>query len=206
MLALSCNEILMDDLSELGPTDPQLGVNNRYNPAGAILKQFELGKTSLAADPSQIAAWLPILQMYGPALLVECQHHLDLSKELVKKWLEAYMFDGDPDAVAKAEEIASWLSIDDNFHTHSRRVSLDMLAEKRAKVVDMRADARLRDAIREAYYAIMWTFSFSGTYKLLESEHDIVALGFAVTAAPTGTASCRPVTRRSTKAERRRRR
>lgn len=184
MLALSGNELVMDGLSECGPIDPQVPVNGRYNPAGAILKQFNLAVETLKDNPTHMNAWLPVLQMYGPALLVECQHYLDLSQTLVAKWLAEYMFAGEDNAADRAVEIAKWLSEDDNFLTHARRVNMQELQERGVHVVDMNAQPELQNAVRELYYAVMATFDHTGCYKLFEnSENQTFALNAEVQAA-----------------------
>lgn len=176
MLAMCANEIVMDDLSELGPTDPQMPLNGRYSPAGSILKQFELAQKSLKADPSNMPAWLPVLQMYGPSLLIECRHHLDLSRELVGSWLEKYMFAGQSDGIQRARAIADWLAEDDHFLSHSRRISVAHLRSNGVKVLDMNTHPPLQEAIRALYYAILVTFEGTGTFKLFEnSEGQVVA-------------------------------
>jgi hypothetical protein len=115
MLAMSADQLLMDEVSELGPTDPQMVVNGRFSPAGAILKQCELATSELRADPARMAAWLPDLQYYGPSLLVECKNHLDLSERLVRTWLSRFMFAGHADADAHAADVAAWLANDGEF-------------------------------------------------------------------------------------------
>jgi hypothetical protein len=181
MLAMCADQIVMDELSELGPTDPQMFVNGRYSPAGAILKQFNLAQEALKNDPSSMAAWLPVLQMYGPSLIMECQHHLDLSRNLVGTWLKQYMFKADAALAAKADEIAAWLTEDDNFLTHNRRVSVTALREKGVNVLDMSTEPALQNAVRELYYAIMATFDGTGAFKLFEnSENQLLSLGVVV--------------------------
>ena len=181
MLAMCADQIVMDELSELGPTDPQMFVNGRYSPAGAILKQFNLAQEALKNDPSSMAAWLPVLQMYGPSLIMECQHHLDLSRNLVGTWLKQYMFKADAAHAAKADEIAAWLTEDDNFLTHNHRVSVTALREKGVNVLDMSTEPALQNAVRELYYAIMATFDGTGAFKFFEnSENQLLSLGVVV--------------------------
>jgi hypothetical protein len=181
MLAMSADEIVVDDLSELGPTDPQMVLNGRYSPAGAIAKQFQRAVQSLKDDPASMPAWLPVLQMYGPSLLVECEHHVSLSQELVGRWLQDYMFRGDADREAKANAIAEWLATDENFRTHARRVGIAQLEEKGVKILDMRTDENLQRAVRGLYYAIMITFDGTGVYKLFEnSEGKTLAMNIQV--------------------------
>jgi membrane-bound ClpP family serine protease len=91
MLACSANRILMGTHSFLGPIDPQFILQTETGrsavPAHAILAQFELAKKE-CADPTKLAAWIPMLRQYGPALLVQCQLAQDLSRSLVGEWLE----------------------------------------------------------------------------------------------------------------------
>ncbi len=82
MLAMAANELALDEVSELGPTDPQMIIGNRPSPAGAIRKQFQMAVETLQQNPANIVAWAPILQQYGPSLLVECENHINLSIEV----------------------------------------------------------------------------------------------------------------------------
>lgn len=170
MLAMCANQIVMDESSELGPTDPQMFINGRFSPAGAILKQFELAQQTLKGNPSIMPAWLPVLQMYGPSLLLECQHHLDLSRSLVSSWLEQYMFAGLNDAAERAKRVAGWLAEDNNFLTHNRRVTIKALEENGVRVFDMGENPALQEAVRDLYFAMMATFDGTGAVKLVESS------------------------------------
>jgi ClpP class serine protease len=78
MLAMSGDELLLSPASELGPIDPQLVIGGKAAAAQAILEQFQMAKDDLQRNPGMMPAWLPILQQYGPALLQECQHYIDL--------------------------------------------------------------------------------------------------------------------------------
>ena len=75
MVALSADEIVMGQHSQLGPIDPQFIIQTpegtRSAPSKAILNQFELAKKE-CKDASNLAAWMPILRMYGPGLLTQC--------------------------------------------------------------------------------------------------------------------------------------
>ena len=174
MLAMSANQLLLDHLSELGPTDPQMVITGRVSPSGAILKQFEKAETDLRTDPTKITAWLPVLQQYGPSILIECQNHLALSKNLVGAWLAKYMFADDPDRQLRADEIASWLADDSNFLSHSRRIGVKELQEKGVKLLDLQTQPELRDIVRQLYLAIMLTFESSACFKLFENSEGVL--------------------------------
>lgn len=184
MLAMSGNQILMDELSELGPTDPQMVMirdgQTLVAPAQAIKDQFEAAQQEINADPGRLPAWVPILRLYGPSLLAECDNHLTLAKELVSKWLAQYMFAGDPNAATKAEDIASYLADHNAFLSHGRRVGIDDLQGLGANVLDMRTDPALQTSVRDLHNALMLTFDQTGCYKLFENSQNEAVAGLIV--------------------------
>lgn len=178
MLALSGDEILMDIASELGPIDPQFsfrkGDGSFVNaPAQAIIDQFEKAQKSISNDPKILAPWLPILQQYGPSLYQQAQNAIELSKDLVKKWLMRYMFSDDPQKGVKASSIARYLSNHNNFKSHAKRIGLHELGEVKAlkpiKTLDLRKDSELQDRVWGLYHAISLTFQMTGVYKIFEN-------------------------------------
>jgi hypothetical protein len=95
MLACSANEVIMGKHSFIGPVDPQIIVNTRLGlqavPAQAIIEQFERARQE-CKTPENLGVWIPILEQYGPALIVQCENAIELSRTLVAEWLEQYMF------------------------------------------------------------------------------------------------------------------
>jgi hypothetical protein len=179
MLALSGNEIVMDDLSELGPIDPQFliqrGDGAQVNcPAQAIIDQFEYAQKVISKDPELLASWLPILQQYGPSLYRQAQNAIELSRIYVQTWLTKYMFAGEKDGETKARAIATYLGDHNKFKTHAKRIGLDdILATEELqtiKVVNMGTDPDLQKLVRGLYNSIIVTFSGTGVYKLFESS------------------------------------
>ena len=178
MLVMSGDRILMTNDSELGPTDPQEFVGGaRPAPAGAILDQFELGKKEVAKNPALIGGWLPILQQYGPSLLIECENHIKLSESLVAGWLRSYMFGSDEDAQSKAKKLARYLANDKNFLSHGRRVDINMLLERGAiveRVEDLPEDVAA--AINRVHLTVMATLDSTAAVKIFENSSDAVLI------------------------------
>jgi hypothetical protein len=176
MICCAGDEILMDERSELGPIDPQMqlirgdGVSI-LAPAQAILKQFDKAKESLADNPKEITAWLPILQPLGPSLLTECESANNLSHQLVKDWLKKYMFRDIGEAEILATNIAEYLGDSETHLSHRRRVGIEQLEELKVKVTDLRKEPRLRDAVWNLYQAIAWTLQETNAFKIIESCH-----------------------------------
>src|SRR5262249_44817924 len=139
-------------------------------PAMAIKMQFERAEREIKADPTKLAAWMPILSQYGPSLLVECDQQIDLAKSLVAKWLTAFMFEGEGGAAERANEIAAYLADWSNFASHGRAVGLDELEARGVKVSRFSADASLEDAIWSTWHAVSLGLENTGMFKLFENS------------------------------------
>lgn len=177
MLALSGNEILMSPSGELGPIDPQMLINREGRtiiaPAQAILDQFDSAGAEILANPQKLAVWLPMLRDLGPSLRQECLNAIDLSKVLVRTWLQSYMLQGDPEAEQKADAVVNYLGNHNNFKSHARRVDIKELSNLGAglKIADLGAPTAptgLLTAVTDAYLAIDITFQMTGAYKIVE--------------------------------------
>ena len=174
MLAMSGDRILMDELSELGPIDPQMIFTRNGEtivaPLQSIRDQFRLAQDEVKDDADKLRAWMPILQQYGPALLIQCDNQIELAKALVKGWLASYMFRNDPDAATKSGAIAEFLANDKNFLSHSRRIGIDELREQGVVVNDLRDHPALREAVHELYISMALTFQNTGALKISENS------------------------------------
>ncbi len=175
MLALSGDLIVgYESSTELGPTDPQMIVNRDgqaiISPAQAVKEQFEMAKKEVKKDTESLTAWIPILRLYGPSLLVECDHSTKLSEVLVATWLEKYMLKDERTKKTKAKAIAHYLATRKNFRSHSRRVSLKDLERRGVKVLYLSSDKTLEDLVTSLYHSITITFSDTGAYKIFENH------------------------------------
>jgi hypothetical protein len=173
MIALAGEELL-DERGELGPIDPQMIVprdeQTVASPAQAIRDQFEKAQKDVQDNPQRLAAWIPILRQYGPSLLEECANAIALSKQLVRTWLRTYMFAGDQDAVLHAQRVADWIGNHNNFKAHGRQISIADLQRRGVKVIDLRTDTPLRDAVWAVWTAYRVTFDTTGAYKIFENS------------------------------------
>jgi len=184
MLALSGDQIVGGIATELGPIDPQMPTGRGgFAPAQAILDQFEEATRQLKADPSSMSAWLPILQQCGPSLLQECRNRQELSRKLVASWLASYMFKGEVDAAARADDVASKLNNHNLWLAHGRRVDLAWLEgpEARLNVLQLSTDPSLEAAVWALHLAIGITFTFSGAFKIVENGSGDALIGIGQT-------------------------
>jgi hypothetical protein len=173
MIACAADSIVLGKHSFLGPIDPQVTVNTKLGqrmvPAQAILDQFEQAKKE-CEDPKKLAAWLPMLEQYGPDLLVVCQHALKLSEKLVRDWLARYMFQGERDPRTKARGIAKWLANHRHWRTHGRHIPRDVLAEKGLKIEPLENDQTAQDLFLSVFHATTHTFSATPAVKIIENH------------------------------------
>jgi hypothetical protein len=173
MIACAADEIVLGKHSFLGPIDPQLilttPVGQRMVTAENILEQFELAKKE-CQDPAKLGAWLPMLNQYGPDLLVKCKHAGALSKKLVRGWLENWMFKSDHDRKAKALKIAKWLSDHNYFKTHGRHIPRQELENRKLKIVLLERDQQFQDLVLSVFHATTHTFNATGAVKIMENH------------------------------------
>ena len=173
MVACAADEIVLAQHSFLGPTDPQIELatplGNRLVPAQAVLDQFNEAKKQ-CADPAKLSAWLPMLGQYGPDLLVRCEAALEMSKELVQTWLEAYMFKSSEDRSILAKDVSDWLADHKQFKSHSRHLSRDLLEARKLKIPRLEDDDDLQDLSLSVFHATTHTFTGTNAVKIVESH------------------------------------
>ncbi|MDD2665893.1 MAG: hypothetical protein PHD13_00045 [Methanocellales archaeon] len=173
MLACSGNSIVLGKHSFIGPIDPQVRINTQFGPqvapAQAILDQFELAKSE-CQDPQKLGSWLPILNQYGPALLVQCQNALALSQQLVSEWLEAYMFVEKDNANEISTEIAATLANHQRFKSHARHINRQMAKEIGLIISDLEDDQEFQDLVLSVFHSTTHTFGGTSAVKIVENH------------------------------------
>ncbi len=175
MIALSGDELLMERTAELGPIDPQFRLTRADGsvvvaPAQAIIDQFEKAQDLIGKDPSKLAAWIPVLQQYGPALYQQCLNAVDLSKDYVREWLRTGMFKNELDRDERANRVVNYLGDHNQFKSHGARVGVKELQERGVPVVVINDDPTLYDSVMSVYHAISLTFNGTGAYKIFENS------------------------------------
>ena len=172
MMAMSGNEILIDEDAELGPIDPQMFTRNGVVPGDAIKEQFQKASAEILQDPRKAQVWFPILQMLGPGLLAQCDNASALAKTLVRDWLSKYMFAGAAEGAVKADTIAEFLSDHGYFKSHGRRVKLEHLLSKGVVVSNLRDDANFYRAVWELYCSLDILLTNTPIFKVFyNSDH-----------------------------------
>jgi len=173
IVACFADTILMGKHSFLGPIDPQIIINTplgqRMVPAEAIREQFERAKRE-CQDPRLLAAWLPMLNQYGPDLLVQCENALAMSRTLVRAGLSSYMFASLPDGRRRAATVARWLASHRYFRSHGRHIPRHVLEERGLRIERLEDDQRLQDLVLSVFHATTHTFDQTPAVKIIENH------------------------------------
>jgi hypothetical protein len=169
MLCFSGDCIAMNDVSALGPIDPQVnGV-----PARAIKKGFERVKRAVGKTPGALAPYLPLLQKYDLHIFEICDNAEKQSKKLASRWLTDYMFAADKPSSFRVRRIVRHFATHDRHLSHSRSVGIDECIKLGLKVHDLRSDERLGPLIWEAWERIEFYFGKVPVAKLFENAYGV---------------------------------
>lgn len=167
ILVMSGDAIYMDYYSVLGPIDPQ--VQNEKGvmvPAHGYLVQYNKLIEKSKKGEITTAELNFLIEKFDPAELHRYEQEMNLSVTLLKDWLANYKFkdwkkDGQSAEEAKkmreerATEIAKLLNNTEQWHSHSRGISMKVLREKaQLKIEDFGENLELNRRVR-AYYELI---------------------------------------------------
>ena len=155
MIACASKEIIMGKQSSLGPIDPQM----RGIPTHGVLEEYEQALNEIAKNPHSTPIWQTIFSQYHPSFIGECKKSMDWSEEIVNDWLRKCMFQGEPDATAKAIKVVTELSDHNNMKAHDRHIPIDKCKEIGLKVLDLESNDNLQDIVLSIHHSTMHTFS-----------------------------------------------
>ena len=93
-----------------------------------------------------------------------------MSKDLVREWLETYMFRGMTDRSERAKSVSEWLAGHGNFKSHSRHISRDSVERQGLVVSRMEDDGGVWDMALSVYHATTQTFSGTPAAKIVENH------------------------------------
>ena len=111
-----------------------------------------------------------MLSQFGPDLLEQCELALQMSRELVRTWLEKYMFKDEKDSAQKAETISNWLADHQNFMSHSRHIPREDIEQHGLLTERLENDETLQDLSLSVFHATTLTFSGTPAVKIVENH------------------------------------
>ncbi len=170
MIALGCQNVIMGNQSQLGPTDPQLIFDGRPYSAHSIVAQFDEAKEDIADNTDMAHAWAPMLQKFGPALLQEARRALVYGQDMVAGWLQEHMFHGEDNAEKKASTIAEFFS-GDTHGSHGRRINRDKARDIGLSISSLEDDDDLQDLSLTLYHLATLAFDSGPATKVVVSSN-----------------------------------
>jgi hypothetical protein len=166
MLACSCKQIIMGAHSNLGPIDPWL----RGVPAYVVVSEFKKAFKEIKKDADKVAVWSPIITQYRPTFLIQCEHAIIWSRTFVAEQLEKAMFEGEPEARAKAKKIVRRLTDYKQNRTHTRHIHVDECIAMGLKVERIEANNTFQDLLLTVHHCYMHTMMNSPAFKIIENH------------------------------------
>lgn len=164
MIACSCREIWMGKQSNIGPIDPHLnGI-----PANGVKAEFQRACKEVKKDSTRIPIWQAIIGQYRPTFLSQCENAIKWSNKFVKEQLESVMFEGDPDASAKANRIIKNLT--KYTGTHSRHIHYKEAHDIGLNVKKLEDNPELQDLVLTVHHCYMHAFMNTPAYKIIENH------------------------------------
>lgn len=172
MISLACDKIILGKQSQIGPIDPQITAGSRRHSARAITDAFKRAQSDIQKDVLNAHLWHPVLASMGPSLIIEAEKALDYSKELVSKWLQARMFQGDENAAESAERVAAFFNAEtDEIHMHGQRIAIEALQKHGVKVAALESNQELQEKVLTAYHLMTLIYEKSSTIKFITTNH-----------------------------------
>lgn len=182
LIALSCNEIVMGRQSSLGPVDPQIG----GMPAQGIIEEFQKAASEITQNPAVIPMWQPIIGKYWPTLITSCQHAINWSDELLRRFLTNCMFAAESAETRdpKIEEIANALGKQSTSKSHNRHISKDAAKQLGLNIVDLESDQEFQDIVLTLHHALTITFAHTRAAKIIENQSGVAYVQHIETSRP----------------------
>ena len=180
MIACAAKEVLMGKQSNLGPIDPQ--VNGL--PAYSVLDEFDRA-VKQSGNIGAARIWQTIISKYHPTFLSSCEHAIEMSKSIVKRWLEQGMFEGDPKAKSKANKVVRALSNPDTNREHGRHIHAERCLEMGLNITCLEDDQELQDLVLTVHHACCQTLAQANVFKLIENHTGAAYIRFG---GPVGNA------------------
>lgn len=182
IFSMAADEILMGELSALGPIDAQIVSNGKRFSADAFLEGLNKIRQEATSKKSLELAYIPMLQNLSPGEIQHCENAQKFSKTLVTNWLKEYKFKdwsmhetsqtpvtaGDKEK--RAEEIADLLCNHSHWLTHGRSIKMQDLRNMKLSITDYTQDTELNDAITRYHTLLQMSFE-TNIYKIYETPN-----------------------------------
>ncbi|MEJ5352268.1 MAG: hypothetical protein WHS65_11840 [Melioribacteraceae bacterium] len=165
LIACAADEIVMGPYSSLGPTDPQIFLDENYIPVSAVIDEFELAFNEISKDPTRALLWSERLRQIPFGKIKAAQNMernslkylIDLLKKRNCKGLEEN----------KVKNLAEYLNSGRSHSSHGRGISLKDAIENGLNVLDLRKDKIIEDDVLSIYHSAIILFEKTPVQKII---------------------------------------
>ncbi len=175
MIALSCNQIIMDNLSSLGTIDPQVGGMSAHE----IIDEVERSYIETQVSPKLKQLWQPIIAKYDQKLVNSCEKAIVESMSTLRKLLIAGMFREDEKAKDTVNKILDDLGDYSLRKSHDRHISLKHAEEMGIKVKELEnidETKELQEIILGLHLIYIQTLTNTPAFKIIENHNGITLI------------------------------
>jgi ATP-dependent protease ClpP protease subunit len=199
IMALASNKVVMGYLSELGPIDSQISVQNPDGtvtqiPAQSIIDSIDLLTEKIEKakkDGCSIDHYVSMAYRIDPSLWDLALKAQKLTSQFAEKWLTQFMCKGNGE---RAKEITGKFMDVKRFLSHGRMISVrdakEILPED--TVVELGKEDPLWDMIWELYVRSEWRLNTGQAVKLFGNETGILSIGAVGPAPPSSRTPRQP--------------
>lgn len=182
IFAMAADDILMSNISSLGPIDAQMATQNGGRiSADGYLEGLRKLKKEVGDKKTLNPVYIPILQKMSLGEIELYENVQKFSITLVKDWLCKYKFKNwtihsssgkpvtDEERKKKADSIAHELSKNSRWMTHSRSIKIPELTQMGLKINNYQNNSDLYDAITRYFTLLQMSFE-TNIYKIYETK------------------------------------
>jgi hypothetical protein len=171
LLSLAADEIVMSDMSELGPIDPQIYLPTAqggvWRAAQTILDTIKRIKEESKGPEGLSPAYIPVLSGIDAGLIDHAYKAIARSETCARQWLQQYMLKDNPE---KAAEVAKVLSDANKYLSHGYTIDCDEAQKLELKIRYLPRNSDEWDLIWRLYTHYISFANESRISKIFESR------------------------------------
>ncbi len=168
LIACAADEIYMGPYSNLGPTDPQVFIESKLIPAGAIVNEFQRAFMEVKQDPNKAILWAKRIEKVPLGLIDSLEIMIKNSEKYLVDLLSHKNCRGKNRKTIK--KIAKKLNTHSHHSSHGRGISLEEAQKLGLNVRDLRKDKELEDRVLSVYHAITILFQRTPVTKIIANN------------------------------------
>jgi len=172
MIALASDEIIMGEVSELGPIDPQIRIGEHYLSALSYTGILTRIKKWVVDEKQPLDLYKQLLVQIKPETYEQCQMAINHSKDLVRNYLKnSALKDKSTDDIDK---IVDWLS---NLPSHGKVITADdAIANNLSFVKKLGRHEPLWEEIWELFCRAEFYIENTKAVKLIQTKESSLAI------------------------------